>query len=130
MYTLFDIEIGNKYYYYYPLISQHYKCVSDVVPTPELVDVSGGNLSTNNVVIIEYMTNTVNLLPSVMALAELELTLSEDKKECLESCHSLGYHRSNLSYAHWKQLNDTVNRDPEYAITANMMFGETCSPVY
>ena len=74
---------------------QNYKCVSDVVPAPELVDVSGGNLSTNNFVLIEYMINIRNMLPPSMALAALEPTFSENKKnECLESCYSHGYRQT------------------------------------
>jgi len=65
--------------------------VSDVVSAPQLVDVSGRNLSTNsnNIVIID-MTNIENLLPPWLALAAFGFTLSEDKNECLESCYSLG----------------------------------------
>ena len=112
-----------------PLTSQNYECVSDVVPAPELVDVSGGNLSTNNVVIIGYMANIVNLLPPGMALTALELIFLEDKNKCLASCYSLGYHLSDPSYTQWKQLKDNVNRDPGYAATTNMIFGGTRSPV-
>ena len=66
-----------------------------MVPVPELFDVSGGKLSTNNIVVIEYMANIGNPLPPGVALAALELTFSEDKNECLNSCYSRGYHMSD-----------------------------------
>ena len=53
--------------------------MSDVIPVLELVDVSGENLFTNNIVIIGDMANIGNLLPPGIALAALELTFSDDK---------------------------------------------------
>ena len=58
--------------------------MKDVIPELELVDVSGRNLSTNNDVIIDDVAKFGNLLSSGIALAALELTFSEDKKECFE----------------------------------------------
>jgi len=45
------------------LTYNNYECLSDVVPAPELVGVSGGNVFANNDVIIDDITNTGNLLP-------------------------------------------------------------------
>ena len=77
--------------------------MSDVIPVLELVDVSGENLFTNNIVIIGDMANIGNLLPPGIALAALELTFSEDKKECFGSCYSLAYNLSDASYTLWTQ---------------------------
>ena len=101
--------------------------MSDVVPAAELVDVSGGNLSTNDVVIIDDMANIGNLLPHGMALAALELTFSENKKDCFESCYGLGYHLSDLSYTQYKQLKDTF---PKASLFFNLLDSELHGTLY